>query len=180
MAGTPAPTLICRRSARCPASCMSTARETARQLSAAGRRHHFRAGFRRAQRRGKRRRRLAARGGLARARKPQRSGCLQRQDVEAGPVALVHLGHRVPDGFHGNWVGANVGRKRKQSPACHSPMCTSGICILMPLDASWPWRGREGEIRPRSGDKPAAIADRLNDGPGARRANQETPARPRP
>ena len=27
-------------------------------------------------------------------------------DVEAGPVALVHLGHRVPDGFHGNWVGA--------------------------------------------------------------------------
>ena len=28
------------------------------------------------------------------------------RDVEAGPVALVHLGHRVPDGFHGNWVGA--------------------------------------------------------------------------
>ncbi len=27
-------------------------------------------------------------------------------DVEAGPVALVHLGHRVPDGFHGNWVEA--------------------------------------------------------------------------
>jgi carotenoid cleavage dioxygenase-like enzyme len=27
-------------------------------------------------------------------------------DVTAGPVALVHLGHRVPDGFHGNWVGA--------------------------------------------------------------------------
>jgi carotenoid cleavage dioxygenase len=27
-------------------------------------------------------------------------------DVEAGPVALVGLGHRVPDGFHGNWVGA--------------------------------------------------------------------------
>jgi carotenoid cleavage dioxygenase len=25
-------------------------------------------------------------------------------DVAAGPVALVHLGHRVPDGFHGNWV----------------------------------------------------------------------------
>jgi len=27
-------------------------------------------------------------------------------DVVAGPIALVHLGHRVPDGFHGNWVGA--------------------------------------------------------------------------
>jgi carotenoid cleavage dioxygenase-like enzyme len=27
-------------------------------------------------------------------------------DVEAGPVALVQLGHRVPDGFHGNWVAA--------------------------------------------------------------------------
>jgi len=26
--------------------------------------------------------------------------------VEAGPVALVQLGHRVPDGFHGNWVSA--------------------------------------------------------------------------
>lgn len=27
-------------------------------------------------------------------------------DVESGPVALVKLGHRVPDGFHGNWVNA--------------------------------------------------------------------------
>ena len=27
-------------------------------------------------------------------------------DVAAGPVALVQLGHRVPDGFHGNWMGA--------------------------------------------------------------------------
>ncbi len=29
------------------------------------------------------------------------------RDVETGPAALVHLGHRVPDGFHGNWVGAS-------------------------------------------------------------------------
>ncbi len=27
-------------------------------------------------------------------------------DIESGPVALVQLGHRVPDGFHGNWVNA--------------------------------------------------------------------------
>ena len=27
-------------------------------------------------------------------------------DIASGPVTLVHLGHRVPDGFHGNWVGA--------------------------------------------------------------------------
>ncbi len=27
-------------------------------------------------------------------------------DVGAGPVALVRLSHRVPDGFHGNWVTA--------------------------------------------------------------------------
>jgi len=27
-------------------------------------------------------------------------------DVEAGPLALVQLGHRVPTGFHGNWVDA--------------------------------------------------------------------------
>jgi carotenoid cleavage dioxygenase len=27
-------------------------------------------------------------------------------DITAGPVALIQLGHRVPDGFHGNWVGA--------------------------------------------------------------------------
>jgi carotenoid cleavage dioxygenase len=27
-------------------------------------------------------------------------------DIAAGPIALVQLGHRVPDGFHGNWVAA--------------------------------------------------------------------------
>ncbi|MGO9361353.1 MAG: carotenoid oxygenase family protein [Xanthobacteraceae bacterium] len=27
-------------------------------------------------------------------------------EIERGPLALVKLGHRVPDGFHGNWVGA--------------------------------------------------------------------------
>ena len=36
-----------------------------------------------------------------------REAAVVASDVEAGPVALVHLGHRVPDGFHGNWVGAN-------------------------------------------------------------------------
>jgi carotenoid cleavage dioxygenase len=28
---------------------------------------------------------------------------LDATDIEAGPVALVHLSHRVPAGFHGNW-----------------------------------------------------------------------------
>ena len=50
MAGTPAPTLICRCSARFPASCMSTARAAPRQLPAARRRYHFRTRFRRARR----------------------------------------------------------------------------------------------------------------------------------
>ncbi|MDB5615804.1 carotenoid oxygenase family protein [Tardiphaga sp.] len=26
-------------------------------------------------------------------------------DIASGPAALVHLAHRIPDGFHGNWVG---------------------------------------------------------------------------
>ncbi|UYO55035.1 carotenoid oxygenase family protein [Rhodopseudomonas palustris] len=28
-------------------------------------------------------------------------------DIAAGPIALVQLGHRIPDGFHGNWVAAD-------------------------------------------------------------------------
>jgi len=31
----------------------------------------------------------------------------EASDVAAGPVALVQLGHRMPNGFHGNWVGAD-------------------------------------------------------------------------
>ena len=27
-------------------------------------------------------------------------------DIESGPIALVKLDHRVPAGFHGNWVNA--------------------------------------------------------------------------
>jgi carotenoid cleavage dioxygenase-like enzyme len=27
-------------------------------------------------------------------------------DIEQGPIALVELSHRVPFGFHGNWVNA--------------------------------------------------------------------------
>jgi carotenoid cleavage dioxygenase-like enzyme len=40
-------------------------------------------------------------------------------DVAAGPVALVQLGHRVPAGFHGNWVGrseVNPGLRRPNAP----------------------------------------------------------------
>ncbi|HEX3139029.1 MAG TPA: carotenoid oxygenase family protein, partial [Rhizobacter sp.] len=31
---------------------------------------------------------------------------LDARDVAAGPLAQVHLSHRVPAGFHGNWVPA--------------------------------------------------------------------------
>ena len=34
---------------------------------------------------------------------------LEATDIARGPVALVQLGHRVPAGFHGNWVGAQSG-----------------------------------------------------------------------
>ena len=29
---------------------------------------------------------------------------LHAQDLEAGPVASIHIPHRVPIGFHGNWI----------------------------------------------------------------------------
>ena len=29
---------------------------------------------------------------------------LHAQDLKAGPVATIHIPHRVPIGFHGNWV----------------------------------------------------------------------------
>jgi carotenoid cleavage dioxygenase len=28
---------------------------------------------------------------------------LDAREIEAAPVAAVHLGHRIPPGFHGNW-----------------------------------------------------------------------------
>ena len=106
-AGTPAPIPICRCSARCPASSMSTARASGSAIiccppatpfpsrcssSAARMPPKATAG--------------CWRWSGARARTAAISPCSTRTDVEAGPVALVHLGHRVPDGFHGNWVGA--------------------------------------------------------------------------
>jgi len=32
----------------------------------------------------------------------------EASDIEKGPIALVQLGHRIPDGFHGNWVPAEA------------------------------------------------------------------------
>jgi carotenoid cleavage dioxygenase len=29
---------------------------------------------------------------------------LHAQDLKAGPVATIHIPHRVPIGFHGNWI----------------------------------------------------------------------------
>ena len=29
---------------------------------------------------------------------------LHAQDLAAGPVATIHIPHRVPIGFHGNWI----------------------------------------------------------------------------
>ena len=107
MAGTPAPILICRCSARCPASCMSTARASGSAIICCPPATRFpsrylsnaaltppRAMAGCYQRSGARRRIAAI------------SRCSTRRMSKSGPVALVHLGHRVPDGFHGNWVGA--------------------------------------------------------------------------
>ncbi len=33
---------------------------------------------------------------------------LDAQDLDAAPVAVVHLPHRVPPGFHGNWIGRGL------------------------------------------------------------------------
>jgi carotenoid cleavage dioxygenase len=77
----------------------------ARQLSAAGGRHHFEPVLSSA---------AGCREGdgwllaaVWRARENRSDlAVFNATDVAAGPVALVQLGHRVPDGFHGNWVGA--------------------------------------------------------------------------
>ena len=106
-AGTPAPTPTCRRSARSPAWCMSTARDRGAATICCPPATPFPKPV------------FVARGNDAaegdgwllamvwRARENRSDlAVFNATDVEAGPVALVQLGHRVPDGFHGNWVGA--------------------------------------------------------------------------
>ena len=107
MAGTPAPIPICRCSARCPASCMSTARASGSAIICCPPATPFPS-------------RCSSNAALmppratagcyqrsgARGRTAAISRCSTRRTSKSGPVALVHLGHRVPDGFHGNWVGA--------------------------------------------------------------------------
>ena len=80
--------------------------QAARPISAAGGRHHLRACLRRAIE-------GCAEGDgwllavVWRARENRSDlAVFNATDIEAGPAALVQLGHRVPDGFHGNWVGA--------------------------------------------------------------------------
>jgi 8'-apo-carotenoid 13,14-cleaving dioxygenase len=39
---------------------------------------------------------------------------LHAQDINAGPVARIHIPHRVPIGFHGNWIpDAELEEQRK-------------------------------------------------------------------
>jgi carotenoid cleavage dioxygenase len=35
---------------------------------------------------------------------------LDARDFEASPVAVIHLPHRVPPGFHGNWIATGAGQ----------------------------------------------------------------------
>ena len=107
MAGTPAPIPTCRSSARFPASSMSTARDRGSAAICCRPATPFPS---------------RCSSSAARTRPKATAGCWRRcgapgenrsdlavfnaTDVDTGPVALVQLGHRVPDGFHGNWVGA--------------------------------------------------------------------------
>ena len=106
-AGTPAPTRNCRCSAGSPAWCMSTATATrlGRYLLPAGDTISEPVFVERGE--------DAVEGDgwllavVWRARENRSDlAVFNATDVEAGPVALVQLGHRVPDGFHGNWVNA--------------------------------------------------------------------------
>jgi carotenoid cleavage dioxygenase len=47
---------------------------------------------------------LAARPGLAAAENRSDLIVLDTQGIDRGPVAAVQLAHRVPFGFHGNFV----------------------------------------------------------------------------